>query len=359
MLRKAWDDLQFAPGLEAARHLATTLPFPAQATAIHLRAGDIVYGHHRLSDRFHYKVCAYPIVEEVIRTQIAAGFTPVLFGQDLALCRYLRDRHGAVLATDLGDGQDFDKTQQAIFDIVLMSRCGRIVSEESGFAVLASWIAGVERSVPLAEVHPQQKVALIEAAVFAANAGKDVSALQRAFACRNAFVLSGLHFPTEPGFQRLLDEARKLDPENDFYHFVQAVASYASGDAKTGEEITRTLLSGKKRFLYPLLKKQIGATGYEVEPYLPVMTQQADLGFAMAALFVSRAYGYQGDTAKAAHYASLSRTLDPAAFGPSGRLARLRSSSGRLPLGKPDKGRTVGAILADLFKRTSARFRPK
>jgi hypothetical protein len=309
LLRKAWGDLQFAPALEAARRAAGSVGFPARASAIHLRAGDIIYGNHRMLDRFHSKASSWPIIEEMVRNQIREGFTPVLFGQDLALCRYLRDRHGALLATDLTVGYDFDKNQQAIFDIVVMSRCERIYAERSGFAVLAAWIAGVQRSSPLFNYRADEKVALIEAALFAETPVADISPQQRAFACRNAFVMAGIHFPSEPRFQRLLDHAREMDPENDFYHFVQAVACYASGDAKTAEAmIGALLLSEKTTFLRAFFLKRSDEPRFEVDPYLPLLTQQAELGHAMAALFVSRAYEARRDTAKAGYFAALFQT---------------------------------------------------
>jgi hypothetical protein len=358
LYRRAWDSLPFVPALEEARRLAETVSFPARAAAIHLRAGDIVYGHHRLTDRFHCKVCAYPIVEEVIRNQIRDGFTPVLFGQDFALCRYLRDRHGALLATDLAVGQVFDKTQQAIFDVSLMSRCERIFAEDSGFASLATWIAGTERSLPLFDYRADQKVALIEAAIFADKSSADVSPQQRAFACRNAFVVSGIHFPTEPRFQRLLDHAREMDPENDFYSFVQAVASYASGDTKTAEAMIGVLLSGKRRFQYPLMNKPNGEAGYEVDPYLPILTRQAELGFAKAARFVSRAYDLRGDPEKAAYFASLGKTRGKANPAAAGRPVATQSASSGSQSAKPDRSRTLGAVLARLLERMGVRHPP-
>jgi hypothetical protein len=318
LIRRAWNDLTFSDTLEYARSRALAQPLPVRCVAIHLRAGDIVYGVFRMTDRFHSKVSPYPVAEEFIRRQIAKGVTPVIFGQDVDLCRYLRDRYGALLAHDMADAFGFDRNQQAMFDIVLMSRCQEIIAGNSGFAILASWVGGAKLINPQRAFSAKDMVAFIEQAIFSSDPAEGVSPLQRAFACRYALVVSGQHFPTEPRFQRLMDHARAMDPENGFYHLVQAAASYAAGDTQTGEALVRKMLGTRSDFSRILLAKKMQKGKHHLDPFIPVITQQAEMGSPGAALFAYTFFNGQGESDKAREYAALfaaHATPDLAALG--------------------------------------------
>ena len=65
--RAAFEAIRFAPPLEEARSLAAAVDVPADSVAIHLRAGDIVYGRFRAFGALHAKVLPYPLFFELLR----------------------------------------------------------------------------------------------------------------------------------------------------------------------------------------------------------------------------------------------------------------------------------------------------
>lgn len=291
-LAEAFAEIAFTDEMEKARTAAAAAALPAPAAAIHLRAGDVIYGMYRTMDDFQGKVVPYPLAIELVERLRADGAAPVVFGQDADLTRMLRDDHGAVRADDLGARTDFSQTQNALFDICLMGRCQRIFAGSSGFAVIASWLAQVEIENPMKIFETEEAIALIEKHVFDPDASALISGHQKAFAARAPFVLAGRTIADTDRYWRLLNAARDGDPSNDFTQFVYACSLYEAGDSTPAEALLEDLFDRPppERGRLMAILKNAGARGVRAGPYLDGLSVQARAGWPMAALCCALSY---------------------------------------------------------------------
>ncbi len=124
----------FSDGLTRAVALADGMQLAESTVGLHLRAGDIVYGRYRFNRRYTNKVVPYPLCLAFLTEERAAGRDVLLFGQDAKLCRELAAATGARFAGDMHDIHGLDTHQAALFDIVAMARCARVVAGQSGFS---------------------------------------------------------------------------------------------------------------------------------------------------------------------------------------------------------------------------------
>ena len=287
-MAEAFAGIGFSAPMEEARAMAAGAALPAvDVTAIHLRAGDVIYGHNAKINLASDKAIPYPLAIDLIARFRAGGVTPLLFGEDADLLAHLRDEHGAYCADDIGDRAGFSPDQNTLFDICLLGRCTRIVAGNgSAFPRLAAAIAGIEVEPPERLYEADEAVGIIERHLFDPDASPLISGEQKAFAARYAFVLAGERIARDERFWRLLELARENDPENAFLQFVYACSLYEAGREGEAEAMLSDGLSAGISALYSLLR----TTGKTVRwrtpcaPYMNALAAQARAGHPMAAL---------------------------------------------------------------------------
>ena len=278
---EAFAGIGFSAPMEEARAMAA-----ADVAAIHLRAGDVIYGHNAKTNLASDKAIPYPLAIDLIARLRAGGMTPLLFGQDADLLAHLRDEHGAYCADDIGDRSGFSPAQNALFDLCLLSRCGRIIGGRSAFCRLANRLAGRVRIKPLESLYEaDEAVGIIERHLFDPDASPLISGRQKAFAARYAFVLAGERIARDERFWRLLELARENDPENAFLLLVYACSLYEAGR----EDEAEAMLWDGWNTGTPTLRWLLNATskalpGGARTPYIDVLAEQARSGHPMAAL---------------------------------------------------------------------------
>jgi hypothetical protein len=320
-MRALFDAIPFSPAMDAARRAAARVALPDDVTAIHLRAGDIIYGHHRFSGRYHGKVCPYPIAMGIARDLRAKGRTPLIFCQDQAVGPLFKAEAGAILAHEIDVGTEFSRAQQALFEISLMSRCTEIIAASSGFALAAALVKGRTARNPRKAYPAETAVHLIEDAVFTEPPWAGVSDLQRAFACWSAFDLAGHLVPPDDRFRRLLDLGRRLDPENGFLDLVHACDLYLQDAPARAEALLTGLLStgwGDPSPIEQVLTKPFPDKTRTADAYRPILEDQARKGQPVAALCVALICAASSESDKAREYAALfaaHATPDLAALG--------------------------------------------
>lgn len=141
-LMRTFKSFRFSDTIQTAINSATSITLPLNPIAVHLRAGDIVYGIYSKYARFCGKAIPYQIAEEIVNKITSRGEVVLLFGQDSSIVDYISDKYGAIPASSLISTTHYNSTQVALAEIILMSRCRAIVSGGSGFASLASSLAG-------------------------------------------------------------------------------------------------------------------------------------------------------------------------------------------------------------------------
>lgn len=301
-LPKTFAEIGMSDAMERARHAAMHATLPQNCAAIHLRAGDVIYGTYRTMDDFHGKVVSYPIAIALIKSLKSKGVIPLLMGQDGDLLNHLRDTYGVVSANDIDGQSDFTSAQRALFDMCLLGRCSRIFAGSSGFAVLGSWLAKCEIENPNRFFAPEAALAAIEEYVLREETSPLISNHQKAFAARAAFVLTNRTIATEDRYWTLLRTARDNDPENDFLQFVYACSLYEAHQHQNAEDILAMLFRKpppeRGRFM-ALLKAVNRNTGVRAGPYLEALEGHARSGNPMAALTCTVAFNALEETAKA------------------------------------------------------------
>jgi hypothetical protein len=232
--RAAFAAIRFSPALEHARRLAETIPLPAGVAAIHLRAGDIVYGRFRASGFHHDKVVPYPLTLRIMERLAGAGTPILVFGQDRAIAEHAKRQHGAVLAAELAERHGFSDAQQALFEICLMARCSSIHAGTSAFAITASKISGVVPEHPGRVFSAAEAKALIDQAL--SRDDEAFPPLQKAMAAWH-YVIAARYDIAAPDCGRMAAEASRHDPANPYYPAVRAVSLYATGKLDEAEQL--------------------------------------------------------------------------------------------------------------------------
>lgn len=136
----AFRAIAFSDRVNVAIEAAERIPLPAEATAIHLRTGDVVHGSCRGTDTFTGLVLSFPLACTVAERERAEGRDILVFGQDPAAIAEVCRRTGGRSAEDLLQQYEFDEIQAWFFETRLMSRCARIVAGNSAFARFAARI---------------------------------------------------------------------------------------------------------------------------------------------------------------------------------------------------------------------------
>ena len=290
--KDCFERIEFIPHLERARKCAheVDLSGAAGSAALHLRAGDLIFGRYRKMGRYHRKACAFSIAEQIAADMQAKGRPLVLFGQDNDFIAYLAERYGAISATSFAQEQDFDGAQQALFDICLMARCDEIICGSSGFATLSCWIGGVKSKSPYRYYKADKTLALLE------SAGADgvavdprISDLQRSFAIWLAFIQSGRSIADTPEYSQLLDRAIALDPQNEYFKIVKACSLIHAEEPAQADEVLLSCIRPEAAHAETLgILTGVHPDGTsQIEELLPYLEHAADAGHPAAALSVA------------------------------------------------------------------------
>ena len=234
--------IEFSAAAEVARNAAGNVQLDGNPVAIHLRAGDIIFGKYRMTDRYNGKVVSVPVAEELIRSTIGAGSSVIVFGQDEKVIGYLQRRYGVLSAPAIRRACGFTELQDAVFDICLMSRCTEIFAGSSGFAGIASWVGGRNVTVPRRAMDPAAAVVAISEFLADRRAARSLDPLHFAFACRTGCLLANATVPTSEPFLSFMEAASRYDPDNDFYVVVRACSHYELGNSAEAERILAEVL---------------------------------------------------------------------------------------------------------------------
>jgi hypothetical protein len=308
-----FDAIRFSDDLETARKLALAAPLPEDVTALHLRAGDIVYGRHRFANRFISKVCPYPIAIRIIEDIAEKGGKVLIFGQDPELIAYLRATHDILTISDLEVPEGFSDVQQALFEICLMMRCRDIIAGSSGFAAVAAAIRGIELTDPYHLYARDVALGTIERY---ADRDDGVPDLQKAFAYKAMFRFTGHSLPPEDGV-RIARKALAHDPVNDFYAVALAAHLFRDGQAEEADDILIGILLDRDRAPWNILQILIvlhPSKTLTVSPFLPTLQVAADDGYLGAKICASLATHALGDHDLARAFAAdVHRNPDPRA----------------------------------------------
>lgn len=223
----------FHPRIDAAIEAAQRVPLPDFSAGIHLRAGDNLFGRYRTWTQYWYKVVPVPVARALVERFRDEGRHVLVFGQDADLIADLCSTTGAVDAATLRPAGR-SAAEDAMFDLVLMSRCERIVSGWSGFAIQAASIADKSVEGPYELIPPREAIALTEQDV--ASHGNSYDATHRAFAWWAAYYAARDELSLDDAIP-LVESALEADPTNPRYRLRLAALHYRGGGFDQGDSV--------------------------------------------------------------------------------------------------------------------------
>ena len=275
-------EIEFSPEITASLARARDVELPANAVGLHVRSGDIVFGKYRRYFVHTRKVISYPVAKAVIGELERRGHTVILFGQDESLANELVSGSNTIKAADLLDGGS--PTQQALAEIVLLSRLSMVVARNSLFAEQAASISGIPLIDPIEFFEPEEQVRITDSEL----AGSSQHPLSVAFAYWSAYYVSRHSIDTHEAV-RLLDRAREADPDNALYSLALAAHHFESDRAADAEAILQAALDaefppemGTATSTFTL---RMG-TWFLLDEYFPAFENAAAAGSDLARRFV-------------------------------------------------------------------------
>ena len=292
MYKNAFKNIVFAPELEKARKIANNIALRRETVALHLRAGDVIYGRYRALGGFTRKVIPYPLVELLICRAKSEDRDVLIFGQDKQLCKYLVRKYDLKFAGDISQAMNLNRYQAAIFEICLMSRCSKVHSGGSGFAVLASWIQKVEELDLDTSFQSKEIIDTILESV--QTNCTDVSDLQKSFVCY--YLLRHHENDLSHNEKRtIVEKCMRYDPHNPLYQFIAASFDYIDGRFEEAEYRLMSYSQTNHEFDLSWSLKYTSSNNM-VKNYLGHFEAPAHAGYAMAAICLAIREQAMGNT---------------------------------------------------------------
>ena len=296
-----FDAVGFHPSIEAAIAAARAVPLGARTAGIHLRAGDNLFGHYRAWTAYWYKVVPIPVARALIAQFQAEGREVLVFGEDTRAIADLCETTGATDASTKRPTPGMPPAEAAMFDLVLLSRCDRIISGWSGFAIQAASISDkhVERHLDLVE--PLEIVELTRADI--ALHGDRYDPTHRSFAWWAAYYAARHELPYEEAVD-LLTSTIEADPTNPRARLRLAALHYREGHVGRGDDVLVGALAADVAAGGPVLESVMLlslriASGYDSAEILDDIERGAERGSGPALIYRGGLRAERGDAAGA------------------------------------------------------------
>lgn len=242
-LKKAFYEIDFSLLINSAVQEAVQAKPKENCVALHLRAGDLIYGSYKFGFPLIGKAISYPVALKIIEVVASDNNLVLLFGQDTDLIKMLSSKNNVIPAEDLMPS-NLDRAETAFFDIALMANCDAIYAGGSGFAVLASMVGNAKYIAPNKLFNNRETVSAIKDSLFSPIPYAGVSKQQISFACKTALAV-GVNILSEKEYLDLINIGRKVDPDNVLFDFCYAWNSYMRGDVDKADAIVSSILIDK------------------------------------------------------------------------------------------------------------------
>lgn len=226
------EKMEFSDEIAAIKKFCDAVQVPKKSVAIHLRAGDIVYGRFSENPNFTNKLICAPIVSQITEYYKKMGWEVFLFGQESSTIASIASHYSAIDSSNFYKNEGLNRLEEAMADIFLMSKCQKIYSGNSGFSRFSSQI-GVVKVDPVTKIMPKEEWAKLILMEVRKNSGF-YSMEQKAYACFIAY-----DYAQESSDGEILAEsirmAREFNPDNLMFQIIEAVNYYNSNNVSEGE----------------------------------------------------------------------------------------------------------------------------
>ncbi len=286
LYKSAFESIEFSFSMNQAKDFAKKVHLPKPIVAIHLRMGDIVYGKYRFMSRFYSKLIPIYVIYKLIEKIKSDGYEIIIFGQDNNFCKSLCIEKDCIFAGNLAS-PDFNTSQLALFDIVLMSRCDLIIAGSSGFSQLANWV-GQSSTKNFRDYFSDKE---LQQAFVEANLSGGILKENYTTPLLKSFSISHYLHEFQDSISReeniiLLKECIDIDINNPFYKFRLACLYYQSDELHKGDSILLNELSVKQencnKGMEWLIKKRYSDDTTAITSYLSIIRNAYNQGSLIA-----------------------------------------------------------------------------
>jgi hypothetical protein len=218
-LSDAFDCINFADSINSVFEAVNRIELSNNTVALHLRAGDMIYGDYKSVLGWQNKAISFPVAFNLIEELVSSGKRVMVFGQDIELIKNLSTKKNVSFSHDfVPDG--LTRTEVAFFDISLMGRCCSIYGGDSGFAIISATIAKIDFIRHNHWYSNKQSTSMILNELMSVNNLACISIQQKVYACKVAYVNGGSDLLMED-YVKLFLLGKKLAPEDVFFDFME------------------------------------------------------------------------------------------------------------------------------------------
>ena len=230
IFKKTFLDIDFTDNIKETINLAKNIKLPKNTIALHLRAGDLVYGGFKQTGHLLCKTIPYEFAKEIIKN--SRNKEILLFSQDRDVEKLLHKKYKINIVSKLLP-KNLSSTEQAFFEIIIMSRCKEIVAGSSGFSTFAATIGNINKT-NIGKIYSKNERIKISLDFLKSNEVMEIPKLQVALSCRYILLFFYKELK-ETDILYIINLAIKMDPTNYFFIGYKILFFYTQDQPKIAE----------------------------------------------------------------------------------------------------------------------------
>jgi hypothetical protein len=251
-LSRAFDYINFTDSINSVFDFVNQIELSNSTVALHLRAGDMVYGPYKSSLGWLNKVITFPVASKLIDEAVGSGKCVLIFGQDAELINFFIKKENVLSASEFVP-HGLGRIERAFFDISLMGRCCSIYGGSSGFSLLSSIIGNTNFIRHYSCYSNSESTNIILNELRASPSVTGISDPQKIFACKVAYVNGGNDL-SEKDCEKLFSLGKELDPTDVFFNFIECWYFIKNGQIEKAETIAEDIVIHKKENFLTFVK---------------------------------------------------------------------------------------------------------
>jgi hypothetical protein len=219
-LFSSFQKIGFSENIQSVKESALNFKPPKNSIAIHMRSGDIIHGPHRHTCRHTQKVITVPVALELIKRAKSKGYNVVLFGQNLAELKLVKETSSVNTIHELYDFGSLSSFAQVMAEFMLLTKFDLLIAGNSGFAHLPARISSLKVIPPKDWLNRDEYLAC--ALEFASSELAAKVPRQSCYALMTSYYELAAFTPANQAIE-ILNKANSIDVENQGVNFLLAI----------------------------------------------------------------------------------------------------------------------------------------
>lgn len=218
--------------------------------AVHIRAGDIVYGRHRFTQQFVDKVVQHPFILDIVEKK---GNNVLLVGQDYNIALAMQSRYPNISIVQDYYPENFASIQKIFFDIEVMALCDALYGGNSAPIEMAGKISNKQVINPHYQNSADENIKILKKYLFNENyLSHNIPKQSIAYSC-SAYLYYGFNKENAYDLMKANNLARLFDSENRLYDLFDLFLQYRCAFSDVAEENVKRYIVQYGTFGMPIL----------------------------------------------------------------------------------------------------------